>query len=115
MISANLITHAVIEPTSRCNFRCGFCAGRHMEQGDMDLHNFISVLNQLPKLKYLYLSGEGEGLLNRSFIKMAEIAFRRKVFQTLGYPLQCVLIFPVLRRFELQNLWQSSGVRNRSV
>ena len=68
------ITHAVIEATSRCNFKCPFCAGRYLSSGDMSLDKYKMVLSQLPNLKYLYLSGEGEGFLNQHFFRMALIA-----------------------------------------
>ena len=29
-----------IEPTTRCNFTCGFCCGRAMSQSDLDLALF---------------------------------------------------------------------------
>lgn len=76
---AAMVTHAVIEVTSRCNYHCSFCAGRHMPQGDMDLRTYSSVLFQLPSLKHLYLSGEGEALLHPHFFKMASTARARGI------------------------------------
>ena len=73
------ITHAVIEITSRCNYHCEFCVGRHMSQGDMDLQTYTSILSQLPNLKYLYLSGEGEALLNHHFFEMASMAQKKGI------------------------------------
>jgi radical SAM protein with 4Fe4S-binding SPASM domain len=70
-------THLQIEPTSRCDFRCGFCVGRHMPQGDLSFDLFKSVIDQLPTLRYLHLRGEGEPLLNRDFFRMARYARTR--------------------------------------
>lgn len=77
---ASAVTHAVIEATSRCNYHCSFCAGRHMPQGDLDLRTYTSLLSQLPKLKHLYLSGEGEALLHPHFFDMASIAQAKEIY-----------------------------------
>lgn len=79
LTGAATVTHAVIEATSRCNFRCSFCAGRHMPQADMDLRTYSFVLSQIPNLKHLYLSGEGEALLHPHFFEMASMARARGV------------------------------------
>jgi len=76
---AATVTHAVIEVTSRCNYHCSFCAGRHIHQGDMDLRMYSFVLSQIPNLKHLYLSGEGEALLHPNFFEMASMARDRSV------------------------------------
>lgn len=73
------ITHAVIEATSRCNFTCGFCAGRHMPQGDLPISSISRILSQLPKLQHVYLSGEGEGFLNPHFFEMAQMIKSRSI------------------------------------
>ncbi len=67
-------THLQIEPTTRCNFTCKFCAGRHMAQGDLSFENFKRILDQLPTLRYIHLQGEGEPLLNPEFFSMARYA-----------------------------------------
>ena len=48
-----------VEPTSRCNFTCGFCVGRHLDQSDLDLETFREALAQLPDLERLERHGEG--------------------------------------------------------
>lgn len=63
-----------IEPTTRCNFKCAFCAGRAMEQGDLDLDTFRLVVESLPHLEHMQLQGEGEPLLCAHFFEMARIA-----------------------------------------
>lgn len=54
-----------LEPTTRCNFGCGFCYGRHLEQGDLAPERFRAILAAIPGLKAVELTGEGEPLLNR--------------------------------------------------
>lgn len=54
-----------LEPTTRCNFSCGFCYGRHLEQGDLTLADFETMLERFPDLRAVELTGEGEPLLNK--------------------------------------------------
>src|SRR5262245_23353808 len=68
-----------IEPTTRCNFTCGFCSGRHMPQTDLDYDLFEETLERLPGLKHLELQGEGEPLMHPRFFDMLEAAQRRDV------------------------------------
>jgi hypothetical protein len=42
-----------IEPTTRCNYTCGFCAGRHMEQQDLDFSIFKRMIDAIEDLKHL--------------------------------------------------------------
>jgi MoaA/NifB/PqqE/SkfB family radical SAM enzyme len=68
-----------VEPTTRCNFRCGFCAGRHMDQTDLELDAFTKILDGLPELEHLELQGEGEPLLHPAFFEMARRARARGI------------------------------------
>jgi MoaA/NifB/PqqE/SkfB family radical SAM enzyme len=61
---------AQIEPTTRCNFTCGFCAGRSMRQGDLGWDTFERFLAVNPDLKYVELQGEGEPLMHPRFFDM---------------------------------------------
>jgi DNA-binding NarL/FixJ family response regulator len=38
------VRFAQIEPTTRCNFTCGFCCGRHMDQTDLDYGRFEAIV-----------------------------------------------------------------------
>ena len=69
--SVGAITHAQIEPTTRCNFTCGFCAGRSMRQGDLAWEAFAAFLDAHPDLAHVELQGEGEPLLHPRFFDMA--------------------------------------------
>ena len=68
-----------IEPTTRCNFTCGFCAGRHLDQSDLPLATFEALLDQLPDVQHLELQGEGEPLMHPDFFAMARGARARGI------------------------------------
>ena len=61
---------AQIEPTTRCNFTCGFCAGRSMRQGDLAWEAFERFLELNPNVQHVELQGEGEPLLHPRFFDM---------------------------------------------
>ena len=65
-----LTEFAQIEPTTRCNYRCGFCAGRSMRQGDLDWQVFERFLSSNPNLRHVELQGEGEPLMHPRFFDM---------------------------------------------
>lgn len=62
-----------IEPTTRCNFTCGFCAGRYMEQADLDFALFEALVSQSPGLEHVELQGEGEPLMHPRFLEMVAL------------------------------------------
>jgi MoaA/NifB/PqqE/SkfB family radical SAM enzyme len=68
-----------VEPTTRCNFTCGFCAGRHLDQSDLPLADFEALLDQLPDVEHLELQGEGEPLMHPDFFAMAARARARGI------------------------------------
>lgn len=68
-----------IEPTTRCNYTCGFCAGRYMEQSDLPLQRFVAALDAYPGLQHIELQGEGEPLLHPQFLEMLELARARGI------------------------------------
>lgn len=63
-----------IEPTTRCNFSCGFCPGRHLRQRDMGQDVFAATLGLFPEIGHVQLYGEGEPLLHARFFSMAREA-----------------------------------------
>lgn len=73
------VTHLQIEPTTRCNFTCGFCCGRQMTQTDLSLATFERALAAFPKLQQLELQGEGEPLMNPHFFDMLRLARGRGI------------------------------------
>lgn len=68
-----------IEPTTRCNFNCWYCVGRHMKQEDIRLEDFARVLDHFPALQTIALVGEGEPLLHKDFFTMAGMARDRGI------------------------------------
>jgi MoaA/NifB/PqqE/SkfB family radical SAM enzyme len=68
------VTYLQIEPTTRCNFTCGFCCGRKMDQSDLNFDAFVNTLEQFPNLKHIEIQGEGEPLLHPQFFEMAKLA-----------------------------------------
>lgn len=68
-----------IEPTTRCNFSCWYCVGRHMKQEDIQVDDFARVLDNFPGLKTIALVGEGEPLMHKGFFKMARMAVDRDI------------------------------------
>ena len=49
-----------IEPTTRCNFSCWYCIGRHMVQADIEVDNFARMLDNYPSVKAIALVGDGQ-------------------------------------------------------
>ncbi|WP_077034539.1 radical SAM protein [Pelomonas sp. KK5] len=78
----NTLPFLQIEPTTRCNYSCGFCAGRHMAQGDLAHEQLAALLDQVEGLEHVELQGEGEPLLHPGFFEMA--ALLRERFPAVG-------------------------------
>jgi MoaA/NifB/PqqE/SkfB family radical SAM enzyme len=68
-----------VEPTTRCNFTCGFCAGRKMDQSDLPYQTFARALQELPCLEEIELHGQGEPMSHERFLDMADEARRRGI------------------------------------
>lgn len=68
-----------IEPTTRCNFSCWYCVGRHMRQEDITIENFVQALDNFPAVRTIALVGEGEPLMHTGFFEMARIAAARGI------------------------------------
>ena len=68
-----------IEPTTRCNFTCGFCCGRSMPQEDLAWETFEASLATFPDLEHVELQGEGESLLHPRFADMCAALAARGV------------------------------------
>ena len=66
-----------VEPTTRCNFTCGFCCGRQMDQNDVSMDDFQLALDKFPHLERLELHGEGEPMMHPGIFDMAQRARER--------------------------------------
>lgn len=73
------VVFAQVEPTTRCNFTCGFCSGRKMDQSDFAAEDFARLLDSFPELEHIELQGEGEPLLHKGFFDMARQAAARGI------------------------------------
>ncbi|HVK98718.1 MAG TPA: radical SAM protein, partial [Dongiaceae bacterium] len=69
-IPPSSIPYLQIEPTTRCNFTCGFCAGRHLPQLDLDFDTFARLIDRLDDVRHVELQGEGEPLMHPRFFDM---------------------------------------------
>lgn len=68
-----------LEPTTRCNFSCWYCVGRHMAQADIEINEFVKIIDNFQGLKTLALVGEGEPLMHKGFFEMVKIARDRGI------------------------------------
>jgi len=68
-----------IEPTTRCNYACWYCIGRHMKQEDIQVEDFARMLDNFPTVKTIALVGEGEPLMHKGFFEMAGMARDRGI------------------------------------
>lgn len=66
-----------VEPTTRCNYTCGFCAGRRLPQGDLDPAVLREVLDRIEGLEHVELQGEGEPMLHPRFFALLELVRER--------------------------------------
>jgi MoaA/NifB/PqqE/SkfB family radical SAM enzyme len=61
-----------IEITTRCNKRCTICEHTYWNEPSIDLsfEDFKKIVDQIPKLKWVNLTGEGDAFLNKDYLKM---------------------------------------------
>lgn len=61
-----------IEPTNRCNYKCGYCRRSYWRrtEGDMSLERYRILLEKLPVVSRIHLQGVGEPLLNKDLPEM---------------------------------------------
>lgn len=67
------VPYLQIEPTTKCNFTCGFCVGRTMEQGMISVDSFASVIDHIAELKHIQLQGEGEPFSHPDLFSMIDM------------------------------------------
>jgi MoaA/NifB/PqqE/SkfB family radical SAM enzyme len=66
-----------VEPTTRCNFGCGFCVGRRLDQSDLALADYVRALEHFSELERVELHGEGEPTLHPELPEMVRLAHER--------------------------------------
>jgi MoaA/NifB/PqqE/SkfB family radical SAM enzyme len=72
--TALAITFLQMEPTTRCNFSCWFCCGRHLKQEDLPPDVAKKVMQSIPTLQAMMFQGEGEPLLYRQWYDIVTLA-----------------------------------------
>jgi MoaA/NifB/PqqE/SkfB family radical SAM enzyme len=75
-----------IECTTRCNLKCTMCEISYWTEkgGDLEFANLQRMLEHLPKLKRVDLTGIGEALMNRGFFNALKILKLRGLYVTLN-------------------------------
>jgi MoaA/NifB/PqqE/SkfB family radical SAM enzyme len=75
-----------IECTTRCNLKCTMCEISYWTEkgGDLESANLQRMLEHLPKLKRVDLTGIGEALMNRGFFNGLKILKLRGLYVTLN-------------------------------
>lgn len=73
-----------IEVTTKCYMKCVMCEHTYWPDktyGDqnMTFEQFKKVVDQFPKLRYINVTGEGTGFLNKDFFKMLEYLDQKNV------------------------------------
>lgn len=68
-----------VEPTTKCNFTCGYCCGRVMPQRNISMETFRQTLDRFPDATHVQIQGEGEPLLHPHFFEMAELCRKRSI------------------------------------
>lgn len=63
-----------IEITNKCDKKCILCEHTYWDEPSRDLtyKQFLHIVSQFPKLKWVNLTGEGDAFLNPDYIKMIE-------------------------------------------
>jgi MoaA/NifB/PqqE/SkfB family radical SAM enzyme len=70
-----------MEHTTACNKKCIFCEHTHWHERSTSIgfEQFRRIIDPLPRLKWLNITGEGSSFLNRDFVKMIEYARARHI------------------------------------
>lgn len=73
--------HLHLEPTTRCNLSCSMCEHTYWKEKKVDItfEKFCKILDKMPGLASVDLTGIGEGLLNKDFLKILEEGKRRNL------------------------------------
>jgi MoaA/NifB/PqqE/SkfB family radical SAM enzyme len=75
-----------IECTTKCNLKCTFCELSYWTEkpADLQFDNIQKMVDHLPKLKRIDLTGIGESLMNREFFKIVQFLKARRLYVTLN-------------------------------
>ena len=75
-----------IECTTHCNLKCTMCEISYWTEpgGDLEIDKLQIMLDHLPRLRRVDLTGIGEALMNRGFFKALELLKARGLYVTLN-------------------------------
>ena len=75
-----------IECTTRCNLKCTFCELSYWTEkpADLQFDHIKKMIDHLPQLKRIDLTGIGESLMNREFFQIVEFLKGRGLYVTLN-------------------------------
>jgi MoaA/NifB/PqqE/SkfB family radical SAM enzyme len=75
-----------IECTTRCNLKCTMCEISYWTEpgGDLEIEKLQIMLDNLPRLRRVDLTGIGEALMNRGFFKALKLLKSRGLYVTLN-------------------------------
>jgi radical SAM protein with 4Fe4S-binding SPASM domain len=75
-----------IECTTRCNLKCTMCEISYWTEpgGDLEIEKLRTMLDHLPRLRRVDLTGIGEALMNRGFFKALKLLKSRGLYVTLN-------------------------------
>lgn len=77
-----------LEPTTKCNYNCVFCASRHFQAAhfsnpvDLAFPDFTKIVEKLPYLESVHLQGYGEPFLNVDIYKMIKFLKEKGIVVT---------------------------------
>ncbi len=73
--------------TNKCNLQCIMCKRRSIQQKypaylekEMSFEDFKYIVDQFPKIKKIRMTGLGENLLNKDFLKMLRYIKEKKIY-----------------------------------
>jgi MoaA/NifB/PqqE/SkfB family radical SAM enzyme len=77
-----------IEVTTVCDKKCVFCEHTHWEKGSQDIRHlkfdeFKHIVDQLPNVRWVNLTGEGSAFLNKDYFRM--LRYLREKYETSIY------------------------------
>ena len=75
-----------IECTTRCNLKCTMCEISYWSEkgGNLEVEKLERMVQHLPRLRRVDLTGVGEGLMNREFFQGIEFLKSRGIYVTLN-------------------------------
>ncbi len=98
---------AQIEVTNRCNLACRTCTRMKLPRlGDMSHDDFVRVLDRLGPVRRVWLSGQGEPLLNPDLGAMVRACTDRGIPETIVHTNAMILSGRIADSLAASGLWE---------